>query len=121
MQPFGILIRTNRRETTREENVRQSVRVPARNVPPKRVGPTRQTNSYETPLGRFSYLMPGSLLLFILENTIQNFYNRSAGNADYFYKNKHCKLLDMVELFFGLLYLRALLKLNLPLADVIWY
>ena len=70
--------------------------------------------------------MPDSLLLFILENTnkkVQNFCDRFTDNADYFYKTKHCKLLDMVELkaFFGLLYLRASLKSNLALADVIWY
>ena len=44
--------------------------------------------------------MPESLLFFILENTnkkVQNFQNRFADNADYFYKNEHCKLLDMVE------------------------
>ena len=70
--------------------------------------------------------MPDSLLLFILENTnkkVQNFRDRFADNEDYFYKNKHCKLLDVVELkvFFELLYLRASLKSDLPLADVMWY
>ena len=70
--------------------------------------------------------MPDSLLLFILENTnkkVQNFRDRFADNEDYFYKNKHCKLFDIVELkvFFELLYLRASLKSNLLLADVIWY
>ena len=73
MQPFGILVRTNRRETTREENVHQSVRVSARNVLPKRVGPTRQTNSFETPLDGFSYFMLDSFLLFILENANKKF------------------------------------------------
>ena len=67
--------------------------------------------------------MPESLLFFILENTnkkVQNFQNRFADNADYFYKNEHCKLLDMVELeaFFGLLYLLASLESNFSLADL---
>ena len=46
-----------------------------------------------------------------------------ANDANYFHKNKHCKLLDIVELkaFFGLLYLWASLKSNLSLADIIWY
>ena len=70
--------------------------------------------------------MPDSFLLFILENTnkkVQKFHNRFADNVDYFYRNKHCELLDMVDLkaFLGLLYLQALLKSNLSLADVIWY
>ena len=70
--------------------------------------------------------MPDSFLLFILENTnkkVQKFHNRFADNVDYFYRNKHCELLDIVDLkaFLGLLYLQALLKSNLSLADVIWY
>ena len=70
--------------------------------------------------------MPDSLLLFILEKAnkkVQNFCDRFADNADYSYKNKHCKLLDMVELkvFFGLLYLRALLKSNISLVVTMCY
>ena len=104
----------------------QSGRIPAPIVLSKRAATIRQTSFFETPLDGFSYFMPDSLLLFILENTnenVQNFHNGLADDADYFYKNKHCKLFDMVELkaFFGLLYLRALLKSNLFLADVICY
>ena len=54
---------------------------------------------------------------------VENIRDRFADNAEYFYKNKHCKLLDMVKLkaFFRLLHLRASLKSNLSLADVMWY
>ena len=88
-------------ETTREENVHQSGRLPARNVLSKKAGPTRQASSFETPLDGFNCFMPDNLLLFILENTnkkVQVFRDRFANNADHFYKNKHCKLLDMAEL-----------------------
>ena len=98
-------------EKTREENVHQSGRLPAPNVLSK--------SSFETPLDGFSYFMPDTLLLFILENTnkkVQNFHDCFANNEDYFYKNKHCKLLDMVELkaFIRLLYLQASLKSTFP-------
>ena len=83
-------------ETTREEDVHQSGRLPACNVLLKRAGPPWQTSSFETPLDGFSYFMPDSLLLIILENTnkkVQNLRDRFADTADYFYKNKHWKML----------------------------
>ena len=51
-------------ETTPEENVHQSGRLPARNVLSKRARPTRQTSSFETPLDGFSYFMPVSFCSF---------------------------------------------------------
>ena len=86
--------------TTREENVHESGRLPDRNVRSKRAGPTQQTSSFEIPLDGFSYFASYSPLFFILENTnktVQNFRDRFADDADYFYKNKHCKLRDMAS------------------------
>ena len=105
-------------ETMREENIHRSGRLPARNVLSNRAGPIQQASSFETLLDGFNYFMPDSLLLFILENTnkkVQNFRDCFADNSEYCYKNKHCKLLDMVDLkaFFRLLYLQASLKSNL--------
>lgn len=102
----------------------------ARNVLKKRPGPSLDARKVETPLEAWNLFLPPDILDRVVEYTNDNifeFQQRFAAVLDPSNENAkkytHCKETDLMELhaFFGLTYLRGVLKLNVLSRVTIWY